>query len=319
MLLRFATYGEWGVREAFVAAQRLPAADVEAIFSGNALRPSATAGELAQHVRAGALTAAATPSNTENPMKRSQINLAVDNAQRVLREARRATPPMRTGARPTGATLGRLRARHAQRARLGGHRFWPEISGRSASRCSTCAMERRRAGEGTPYGEKIFVLQPASGCGTISLAQDRDIVSYHGGTLMIQLTMRRREQWTRRRRGHVYCDGVRRVQCRQVFEIPHGASLTITPKLYHRFWAKEGARVLVGEISTISVPKTDNRFGGDARRFVPIEEDEPARWPEHRLSSIARSPDDAQARRTRRDRHRCRSRNRRRDCACIRR
>jgi D-lyxose ketol-isomerase len=63
-----------------------------------------------------------------------------------------------------------------------------------------------------------------------------------------------------------------------VFEIPHGSSLTITPRLYHRFWAKEGDGVLVGgEISTISVPKTDNRFGGNARRFVPIEEDEPVR------------------------------------------
>ena len=51
------------------------------------------------------------------------------------------------------------------------------------------------------------------------------------------------------------------------------------PRLYHRFWAKEDGAVLVGgEISTISVPKTDNRFGGNARRFVPIEEDEPARW-----------------------------------------
>jgi L-fuconolactonase len=39
MLLRFATYGEWvEYVEAFVAAQRLSAADVEAIFSGNALR-----------------------------------------------------------------------------------------------------------------------------------------------------------------------------------------------------------------------------------------------------------------------------------------
>ena len=39
MLLRFATYGEWvAYVEAFVAAQRLSAADIEAIFSGNALR-----------------------------------------------------------------------------------------------------------------------------------------------------------------------------------------------------------------------------------------------------------------------------------------
>jgi D-lyxose ketol-isomerase len=78
----------------------------------------------------------------------------------------------------------------------------------------------------------------------------------------------------------VYCDGVRRAfQPGEVLEVPHGQSVTIVPRLYHRFWAKEDAGVLVGgEISTISVPKTDNHFGGNARRFVPIEEDEPARW-----------------------------------------
>jgi D-lyxose ketol-isomerase len=46
------------------------------------------------------------------------------------------------------------------------------------------------------------------------------------------------------------------------------------PRLYHRFWAKEDGAVLAGgEISTISVPKTDNKFTGGGRRFVPIEED----------------------------------------------
>jgi D-lyxose ketol-isomerase len=75
--------------------------------------------------------------------------------------------------------------------------------------------------------------------------------------------------------GTVYCDAVRKsFEAGQVFEIPHGQSLTIVPRLYHRFWAKDDGDVLVGgEISTISVPKTDNRFGGNARRFVPIEED----------------------------------------------
>ena len=41
--------------------------------------------------------------------------------------------------------------------------------------------------------------------------------------------------------GTVYLDGVRHTfEAGQVFEIPHGCSLTITPKLYHRFWAKDG-------------------------------------------------------------------------------
>ena len=75
--------------------------------------------------------------------------------------------------------------------------------------------------------------------------------------------------------GHVYCDGVRKTfEAGQIFEIPHGQSLTIVPRLYHRFWAKDGGGVLVGgEISTISVPKTDNKFTAGGRRFVPIEED----------------------------------------------
>jgi D-lyxose ketol-isomerase len=80
--------------------------------------------------------------------------------------------------------------------------------------------------------------------------------------------------------GEVYCDGVRRsFEAGQVFEIPHGQSMTIVPRLYHRFWAKDEGAVLVGgEISTISVPKTDNHFGGDARRFVPIDEDVEPRY-----------------------------------------
>jgi D-lyxose ketol-isomerase len=46
------------------------------------------------------------------------------------------------------------------------------------------------------------------------------------------------------------------------------------PGLYHRFWAREDGDVLAGgEISTISVPKTDNKFSAGGRRFVPIEED----------------------------------------------
>ena len=139
-----------------------------------------------------------------------------------------------------------------------------------------------RAGEGTPYGEKIFVLKPGQRLPYhFHWKKTEDIISYHGGTLMIQLFVANDDETMNESApGVAYFDGVRReFEAGQAFEIPHGASVTITPKLYHRFWAKEGGDVLVGgEISTISVPKTDNRFGGNARRFVPIEEDEPPRW-----------------------------------------
>ncbi|MEP7207516.1 MAG: D-lyxose/D-mannose family sugar isomerase, partial [Casimicrobiaceae bacterium] len=42
--------------------------------------------------------------------------------------------------------------------------------------------------EGTPYGEKIFVLQPGQRLPFhFHWKKTEDIISYHGGTLMIQL------------------------------------------------------------------------------------------------------------------------------------
>jgi D-lyxose ketol-isomerase len=139
-----------------------------------------------------------------------------------------------------------------------------------------------RPAEGTPYGEKVFVLKAGQRLPFhFHWSKMEDIISRAGGTLMLQVyNSFPDETMDEASPGFVYIDGVRKpFAAGQIFEIPHGASLTITPKLYHRFWAKEGGAALVGgEISTISVPKTDNRFGGNARRFVPIEEDEPAAY-----------------------------------------
>jgi len=141
---------------------------------------------------------------------------------------------------------------------------------------------RENPDEGTPYGEKIFVLRPGQRLPFhFHYAKTEDIISYNGGTLMIQLYNAKPDgTMDEQSAGAVYCDGVeKRFTPGQIFEIPHGGSLTIVPRLYHRFWAKEGGDVLVGgEISTISVPKTDNHFGGGARRFVPIEEDVPPNY-----------------------------------------
>ena len=144
---------------------------------------------------------------------------------------------------------------------------------------------RERPDQGTPYGEKIFCLKPGQRLPYhFHYTKTEDIISYNGGTLMIQLfNAKADESLDEASPGVVYCDGVEKpFTAGQVFEIAHGGSLTITPKLYHRFWNKEGGEALVGgEISTISVPKTDNHFDRGARRFVAIEEDEP---PKHLLN-----------------------------------
>ena len=141
---------------------------------------------------------------------------------------------------------------------------------------------REHPDEGTPYGEKIFVLRPGQRLPYhFHHTKTEDIISYAGGTLMVQLFNSRPDRsMDEQSSGVVYCDGVETpFKAGQIFEVPHGASVTIVPNLFHRFWAKEGGDVLVGgEISTISVPKTDNHFGGSARRFVPIEEDVPPNY-----------------------------------------
>ncbi len=217
-------------------------------------------------------------------MKRSQINAAVDLAHRALEEHGIRLPAYGYWSaddwRKAGPEMGRV-----TRNALG----WAvtDFGQSDFERIGITMFDLRngtpeRPSEGTPYAEKVFVLRQGQRLPYhFHWNKMEDIISRAGGTLMIQLyNSDANEAMDEASPGEVYIDGVRHpFSAGQIFEIPHGASLTIAPRLYHRFWAKDDAGVLVGgEISTISVPRTDNRFGGNARRFVPIEEDEPARW-----------------------------------------
>ena len=54
-----------------------------------------------------------------------------------------------------------------------------------------------------------------------------------------------------------------------------GESITLTPGLYHEFWAEEGkGTVLIGEVSQTNDDNTDNRFYEPLARFSSVEEDE---------------------------------------------
>jgi D-lyxose ketol-isomerase len=90
--------------------------------------------------------------------------------------------------------------------------------------------------------------------------------------------------------GVVYCDGVEKsFTAGQIFEIPHGGSLTIVPRLYHRFWAKEGGDVLVGgEISTISVPRPTTTSAAVRGASCPSRRTYRRTTSQRRLSEAAR-------------------------------
>jgi D-lyxose ketol-isomerase len=217
-------------------------------------------------------------------MKRSQINAAIELAQRVLQEHDIRLPAYAYWSPDDWRKAGPEMSRVTRNA-LG----WAvtDFGQGDFDRVGITMFDVRNGNpgkpeEGTPYGEKIFVLRPGQRLPYhFHWNKTEDIISRSGGTLMVQLfNSTSDETLDETSSGVVYCDGVRRsFRAGEIFEIPHGSSLTITPRLYHRFWAREDAGVLVGgEISTISVPRTDNRFGETARRFVPIEEDVPPNY-----------------------------------------
>jgi D-lyxose ketol-isomerase len=217
-------------------------------------------------------------------MKRSQINAAIDLAQQAMRQHGVRLPEYAYWSPDDWRKAGPEYRRVFLNA-LG----WAvtDFGQGDFDRCGITMFDvrngtREHPAEGTPYGEKIYVLKPGQRLPFhFHYNKTEDIISYAGGTLMIQLyNARADDSVDDALPGEVYLDGVRKpFDPGQVFEMPHGRSMTIVPRLYHRFWAKEGGGVLVGgEISTISVPKTDNHFDAGARRFVPIEEDEAPRW-----------------------------------------
>ncbi|HJU22276.1 MAG TPA: D-lyxose/D-mannose family sugar isomerase [Casimicrobiaceae bacterium] len=217
-------------------------------------------------------------------MKRSQINAAIANAHEALRKHGIGLPEYAYWS----ADDWRRKAGPEHRRIFENMLGWActDFGQGDFDRCGITMFDVRNGTPepnlGTPYGEKIFVLKPGQRLPFhFHYNKTEDIISYAGGTLMIELyNARDDETMDETSAGIVHCDGVeKRFTAGQVFEIPHGASLTIVPKLYHRFWAKAGGDVLVGgEISTISVPKTDNKFVAGGRRFVPIEEDEAPRY-----------------------------------------
>ena len=106
-------------------------------------------------------------------------------------------------------------------------------------------------------------------------SKTEDIINRGGGTLKIRLYAADANDELSDGDVGFSADGVRyTVAAGHIFSLAPGESITLTPKLYHSFWA-EGGRVLTGEVSSVNDDHTDNRFHEPVGRFPDIEEDEP--------------------------------------------
>ena len=135
-------------------------------------------------------------------------------------------------------------------------------------------------GIGTPYAEKYIFMKDGEEQEIpmhYHIHKTEDIINRAGGVLCVQVYAKGDDGKTAPTKPVViYRDGVRyEAKAGEVIEITSGNSITLTPYVYHRFYAKTGeGDLIVGEVSKINDDNTDNIFESPKARFCEIEEDD---------------------------------------------
>jgi len=102
-----------------------------------------------------------------------------------------------------------------------------------------------------------------------------DIVNRGGGRLVLRLRPADGSGGVADGAARIVSDGMpHEVRAGEEFVLDPGRSVTVTPDVYHSFWAVDGD-ALVGEISTVNDDRSDNRFLEAVARFPVFDEDEP--------------------------------------------
>ena len=134
--------------------------------------------------------------------------------------------------------------------------------------------------KGTPFCEKIIAMKDGQKLPLhFHYSKTEDIINRAGGTLCVRVYNSRSEAegYAVDDSGevHLRLDGVAVcIPAGGVVEVKNGNSITLTPYIYHEFYAKDGA-VIVGEVSSINDDSKDNHFVEELK--LRIEEDAPAR------------------------------------------
>ena len=131
-----------------------------------------------------------------------------------------------------------------------------------------------------PYCEKLIAMKDGQILPRhFHCEKTEDIINRCGGTLCVEVWNSKPES-----EGYavdyesdvtVYCDGMKvTVPAGGVVKVTNGNSITLTPYIYHRFYA-EGGELIVGEVSKVNDDAKDNHFSEEIH--LTIEEDEPVR------------------------------------------
>jgi D-lyxose ketol-isomerase len=140
------------------------------------------------------------------------------------------------------------------------------------------SLDDWRQGKSKSYCEKLMIAEVGQEHQMhFHWKKVEDIINRAGGRLAIRLYNAGPQDELANTDVIVSVDGVRRIlPAGEVLWLCPGESVTLTPRLYHKFWA-EDERVMMGEVSTINDDSNDNHFYQPfgSGRFSEIEEDEP--------------------------------------------
>ncbi len=128
-----------------------------------------------------------------------------------------------------------------------------------------------------PYAEKIMIVRENQVTPMhFHWMKMEDIINRGGGNLIIKLYNATQNEDLSMTDVSISTDGIQRTfPAGFELRLMPGQSVTLPPKMYHRFWGESGTgTVLVGEVSMCNDDEQDNRFYDAVGRFPAIEEDE---------------------------------------------
>ena len=208
-------------------------------------------------------------------MKRSEINAAIAHAKALLAENNIALPffGYTTPEEIRACDLTRIKA-----VMLGwdvtdfGSDDFRKVG---ATLFTVRNGDVKHPGIGTPYAEKYIIMAGEQEIPMhYHMMKTEDIINRAGGDLMNQVYNSKPDRSLDTETPvELWLDGVKRSFAPgEVIRVTTGNSVTLTPYVYHRFFA-EGGDVIVGEVSSINDDNADNVFLTPSERFTGIDED----------------------------------------------
>jgi D-lyxose ketol-isomerase len=212
-------------------------------------------------------------------MKRSQIDALIDSALRLLENHQVNLPPFAYWTPAEWSSKG-PECDEIRKCKLG----WDitDFGSGSFDEVGLVVFTVRNGHtELSPYTRKIYaekVLIVREGQRTPMhhhVRKAEDIICRGGGNLMCQVFNRASDGTLAETPVDVSLDGVsHRVDAGHTFVLRPGESITLTPYLFHEFWAEPGTGTsLCWEVSSVNDDETDNVFLGKVGRFPSIDED----------------------------------------------